>query len=123
MSTISSITREPLQSTASTQAATSAMGQAVKDLAKALRADDLETAKKAYVQVIKSAPEGASWNAGSPIAQLGRALHGGDIAAAKDVMRSAFQDFRAMRPPVVPAPPQDASTLPAKQDGALHVVA
>lgn len=123
MSTIPTIARDPLQSAASTQAATSAVGQAVKDLGKALRADDLEAAKQAYVQIIKSAPEGASWNPGSPIAQLGRALHGGDIAAAKDVMRSALQDIRAMRPPVVPAPPQDKSTLPATPTGALHVVA
>lgn len=100
--------------------------QAVKDLAVSLHSGDLETAKKAYVQIVKNAPDGATWNPESAFAELGRALKAGDLAAAKEAAKGAWQDFRPAPPPVtpgVPAPAPAPSTTGGTAGTLLNVVA
>lgn len=100
--------------------------QAVKDLAVSLRSGDLDAAKQAYVQLVQSAPEGASWNPESNFAELGRALKAGDLAAAKEAAKGAWQDFRSATPPVIPGVPEPAaapSTTGGTAGTLLNVVA
>lgn len=65
------------------------------DLTKAVRTGDLEGAKQAYANIIKDAPEGATWPADSAFASLGKALATGHIGAAKAVLADAVRDARA----------------------------
>jgi hypothetical protein len=80
---------------------------AFKPLAQALRAGDLTAARSAYADIVKQAPEGATFKPGSPFAEMGKALLQGDVDAAK-------VDFRAMvkgaltQPPIVSPPPAPA---------------
>lgn len=100
--------------------------QAVKDLAVSLRSGDVDAAKQAYVQLVKSAPDGASWNPESNFAELGRALKAGDLAAAKEAAKGAWQDFRSATPPVTPGVPEPAaapSTTGGTAGTLLNVVA
>lgn len=100
--------------------------QAVKDLAASLQAGDLGAAKQAYVQLVKNAPDGATWNPESAFAQLGRALKAGDLAAAKEAAKAAWQDFRQATPPVIPGVPEPApapSTTGGTAGTLLNVVA
>lgn len=62
--------------------------QAVRDLGKSLRAGDLDAAREAYVDIIRNAPEGATWQKDSGFAQIGKALVQGDLEGAK----TAFAD-------------------------------
>lgn len=126
MNSISSTATAPVQSTFTPPAASSPVRQGVKDLAKALHAEDLTAAKEAYARIVRTAPEGTKWPHGSPFESLGRALHAGDIGAAKDVMASAFQALRAARQPsmpVQPMPPQSIAVDPGSPGATLSVVA
>lgn len=81
MTTISGASRPPI----------SPERQAFRDLAKSLRAGDLDGAKQAYVSMIRNAPEGATWNPNSGFAAVGKALMSGDMAAAKDAFAAAVK--------------------------------
>ena len=74
MNSISSTATAPVQSTFTPPAASSPVRQGVKDLAKALHAEDLTAAKEAYARIVRTAPEGTKWPQGSTFESLGRAL-------------------------------------------------
>jgi nitrate reductase assembly molybdenum cofactor insertion protein NarJ len=82
--------------------------QAARELTKALRSEDLEGARRAYAGLVSALPDGLHVKAGTPLAEVGKALAQGDIAAA----RSAYVDvFRNRRPqPEAPAPAVPSST-------------
>jgi hypothetical protein len=104
--------------------------QAVKDLATALKAGDLQAAKVAYGQVVRNAPEGATWNPEGAFAQMGRALKAGDMAAAQEVAKAAWndlkQDLKPVTPPATPGVPEPVaapSTTGGTAGTLLNVVA
>ncbi len=66
------------------------------DLTKAIRTGDLEGAKQAYKNIVKDAPEGATWPKDSAFAELGKALAKGDIAGAKAIMIDAVKAARGV---------------------------
>lgn len=112
-----------------TEAATRAaapgpLRQANRDLATALRNDDLAGAQQAYATLAKAVPEGYELKAGSPFSRLGEALTGGDIGAAKgayaDIFRSRI-DRTAQQPEPVPAPAP--STTGGSSGSLLNAVA
>ncbi|GAB4037525.1 MAG: hypothetical protein Fur0014_05310 [Rubrivivax sp.] len=103
--------------------------QALKDLVHSLQSGDLDGARQAWVQVVRHAPEGATWNPASGFAEIGRALKAGDIAAAQEAAKAAMAAWAERRPgtaPVPPAPPEPAAA-PSTTGGAagtlLNVVA
>ena len=100
--------------------------QALKDLAAALKSGDLDGAKQAYVQVLKQAPEGATWNPDSGFAEVGRALKAGNVEAAREAAKAALIDRRPSTPPVTPGVPEPAaapSTTGGTAGTLLNVVA
>jgi hypothetical protein len=100
--------------------------QAMKDLTAALKAEDLGAARQAFAQVVKNAPEGATWNPDSGFAAVGRALKDGDVVAAREAGKAALQGLRETKAPVSPgvAEPQKTPTTTGGSVGAhLNVVA
>ena len=101
--------------------------QAVKDLTIALKNEDLAAARTAYVQMLRNAPEGATWNASGPVADVGRALVQGDVVAAKEIARTALQGLKPERPanttPGEPSTPKAVSTTGGTAGTLLNVVA
>jgi hypothetical protein len=102
--------------------------QASRDLVQALRSDDLDAARGAFVSLAKAMPEDAQWKPGSPFAALGKALVQGDIEAARTAAAEVFP-HRPMgggdrTAPVVPVP---TTAVPSSTGGAagsnLSVVA
>lgn len=102
----------------------------VRQLGKSLRNDDLQGAKQAFADIVRTAPEGASWPKGSAFASLGRALATGDLAAAKqsfaEALRSRLDVVKTPGEPVV-APLNTTGPSPAAAGGlaggTIHVVA
>jgi hypothetical protein len=100
--------------------------QAVKDLATSLKSGDLDGARQAYVQVVKNAPEGATWNPESHFAEIGRALKAGNLEAAKEAAKAAWDERRPSAPPVTPGVPEPVlapSTTGGTAGTLLNVVA
>lgn len=122
MTTISN----PLPAVERTLPGTPTGRQAVKDLAVSLQSGDLGSARKAYVQIVKNAPDGATWNPESAFAELGRALKSGNLEAAKEAAKAAWKDFKPATPPVTPGLPEPApasSTTGGTAGTLLNVVA
>lgn len=92
-----------------------AVPQAVKDdvkaLGQALRADDLQAARGAFVELAKQAPEGATLQPGSPFAELGKSLAQGDVAAAKTAFASMVRS-QIEKPSTGPIKPEQPISLP-----------
>lgn len=88
----------------------------MKQLTSALRSGDIDTAKQAYVNLVKNAPEGKTWDPDSDFAALGKALKSGDVDAAKQAFAQMVQDARGKggdQPPStmpVPSPLSTSST-------------
>jgi len=61
--------------------------QQFQDLSQALQSNNLDAAKAAFAKISSADPKAAS-NPNSPLAQLGKALQGGDLAGAQQVMAS-----------------------------------
>jgi hypothetical protein len=83
-------------------------------LSKALQSNDLNAAKAAYASLTSNAPNNASSNPNSPLAQLDKALQNGDLASAQQVfsqMRgnhhriSAATNTHDVQAPAPPPPP------------------
>jgi hypothetical protein len=76
-------------------------------LSSALESGDIAAAKKAYVSLAQNAREGAAMKAGSPFAQLGKALAAEDLPAAQ-------ASFAKLGRGIVPAPslPAEPPTAP-----------
>lgn len=93
-----------------------ALKEAWLGLTGALKNGDLEAAKKSYAELVKNAPEGATFTRGSPFAQLGRALMTGDMEAAKTayatMVRNRFEGAGGKPPPkpMEPMPPSPVVT-------------
>jgi hypothetical protein len=88
--------------------APTAEGEAVRSLAKSLRAGDVDAAKTAYADVVRNAPAGATLERGSPFADLGKALRQGDVEAAKVAFTDMLKAAKGQLPPVaspIVAPP------------------
>jgi hypothetical protein len=87
----------------------SPMRQAFKDLSQALTSEDLGAARKAYVAVVKAAPEGAQWKPESAFAEVGRQLTQGNLPAAAEAAKAAGAELRGRienrRPPTGPIVP------------------
>lgn len=82
-------------------------GQAmnIHELSKAVRTGDIDGAKQAYKNIIKDAPEGATWPQDSAFAKLGVALATGHGGAAKAILADAVRDARTSQTTQpVPAP-------------------
>jgi hypothetical protein len=100
--------------------------QAMKDLTQALKTEDLGAARQAFVQVLKNAPEGATWKPDSGLAEVGRALLAGDVVAAKEAGKAALQGLKPQQPPATPGepePPKAPSTTGGTAGTLLNVVA
>lgn len=109
-----------------TPAGTPVSRQALKDLGAALRSEDLDGARQAYVQVIRNAPEGATWNPDGAFAEVGRALKAGNIEAAREAAKAGLQALRPDAAPVnpgVPGPATAVSTTGGTAGTLLNVVA
>jgi hypothetical protein len=123
---MTTITRSMPLTTEPPPASNPAGRQAVKALAQALKSEDLQAAKEAYVQILKNAPAGATWNPDSPLATVGRALRDGDIATAQEATKAALQALRPSRGPSIPeqpVPPKAPSTTGGTAGTLLNVVA
>lgn len=112
------------------QGAGAAIPDNVRQLGKSLRNDDIQGAKQAFADIVRNAPEGASWPKGSAFAELGRALVAGDVPAAKqafgDALRSRLDTVRPPGGPVEP-PLNKTTSAPAAgggmAGGTIYVVA
>jgi len=62
------------------------------DLGKSLRSGDVDGAKQAYANLVRNAPEGKTWPAGSSFADLGKALVQGNMDAARTAFASMIKD-------------------------------
>lgn len=105
---------------------TPASRQALKDLGASLRSGDLDGARQAYVQVIRNAPEGATWNPDSAFAEVGRALKAGNVEAAREAAKAGLQALRPDASPVNPGVPEPVvapSTTGGTAGTLLNVVA
>lgn len=83
------------------------VGQSVKALGKALRTDDLDAARAAYVQLAKALPKDQPAMAGKPFVELGKALVHGDMDAAQIAFRGMVKgvmDGRSDPPAPLPVP-------------------
>ena len=60
--------------------------QDFQNLSKALQSGNLDDAKKAYTQLVKDSPAGATQDPNSPLSQIGTALQNGDVAGAQKAM-------------------------------------
>lgn len=98
---------------------TPAQREAVKQLAKAFKSDDLAQAREAFAGLVKAAPDGATWNPDSAFASLGRALAAGDLPAAKEAAKEALTSLRSVKTPPQPGPtlPEPAGTNPQPAAG------
>jgi hypothetical protein len=67
------------------------VGQSAKALGKALRTDDLDAARAAYVQLAKALPKDQPTGAGAPFVELGKALAHGDMGAAQAAFRGMLK--------------------------------
>jgi hypothetical protein len=79
--------------------------QAFIDLAKSMRTGDLSAARKAYADVVKNAPAGASFTPGSPFAEIGKSLAKGDLASAQEAFRSLLRGAIGKHGGTAPQPP------------------
>lgn len=111
--------RPPANLQATSATPPSPQREAWSDLRRALRTDDLPAARQAYVSLIKNAPQGATFPRDSNFAELGKALAGGDVGAAKEAFR-AMQLARWSGAPPAPLPP---APLPAEQAGGVDLFA
>jgi len=92
---------------------------ALKDMSQALSSDDLGAARQAYAELARNAPAGATLQAGSPFAQLGKALLQGDLEGAKKVVASIGDRPLHGRIPVPQAPsPLPTPAAPSSIGGA-----
>jgi hypothetical protein len=93
--------------------------QASRDLAQALRRDDLDAARQAYVSLAKAMPDDAKLEPGAPFAALGKALVQGDVAAARAAAAEVFPHrvvgAGARGAPAVPTP---VVSVPSSTGGA-----
>ncbi|HSW06101.1 hypothetical protein [Aquabacterium sp.] len=95
------------------------------DLTKSVRTGDLEGAQEAYKNILKNAPEAASWPQGTAFAKLGVALTKGDIDQAKTIMVDALRDARdarAVRNPE-PVPPTQPTLAGSSVGSTLNLTA
>lgn len=101
--------------------------EAFRQLAQALKAGDLDSAKQAYAGVVRNAPDGATWNPASPFAQLGKALAGGDVAAAQSafaaMVKGQVQHHERETPVTPPVTPPTTSSTGGTAGGLLSVTA
>jgi hypothetical protein len=67
---------------------------AFRQLGNALKQGDVDGAKQAYASIVKNAPDGATWNPGSPFAALGKSLMSGDVQGAQAAMQQMVQNAR-----------------------------
>ena len=72
--------------------------ESFQSLSSALESGDMATAKQAYASLAQNARDGASLKAGSPFAQLGKALATENLPAAQDAFKKIGSNL------VVPAP-------------------
>lgn len=86
----------------------------VKALAESLQADDLSGAKRAYAQIIRQAPPGATWNPDGGMAHIGRALREGDVEAARKAAQVAWEELKATHGPGSPTTPVPRTPTPAE---------
>ena len=89
--------------------------QNIHQLTKAVRTGNLEEARQAYADIVKSAPAGATWNPDSAFAQLGRDLLRGNMVAAKVDVVHALKDLHAKVRPT----PTAESTKPVGSTGTI----
>ena len=82
----------------------SPLREATRDLALALRNNDLAGAREAFVAVVKSAPDTAQWDPESSVAAVGRALLKGDLPAAQEAAKAGLAGLRDKGAPVSPDP-------------------
>ncbi len=112
-------------------AVNAAFRESARDLAVALRQDDLAGAREAFAGLVKAAPEGAQWNPDSAYAAVGRALVKGDLAAAQEAAKAGLQAWRDQRgdqkgpdlPTPVPQPMPAPSSSGGTAGSVLNVVA
>jgi hypothetical protein len=96
--------------------------EAARAMAKSLRAGDLDGAREAYTGMVRNRPEGATWQPGSPFAELGKAIVKGDLEGA----RTAFASMLKVRTEPVPVDiPTAGGPSPTGGDtgSSLHIVA
>ena len=92
----------------------------MRQLTQALRNDDLEGARKAWVEVVRNAPDGATMPKDGAFAEVGRALLAGDMAEAKHVATEFLRErIHGVRPPGQPVTPPvtDRGPTPAAAGG------
>lgn len=92
--------------------------QAFRDLAKSLKAGDIDGARQAYESMMKNAADGVKWNSDSAFADLGKALKAGDMSAAREAFTSMVKG-RTGGPVVLPTPPVASLSTP----GGVNLVA
>ena len=91
--------------------------QAFGALAKSLRSGDADGAKEAYANMVRNAPEGATWPKGSHFADLGMALVKGDMDAARTAFASMVKDKAGALAPVKGGPIVTPSPVPSTTGG------
>ena len=110
------IAAPPLSGPETRPMARSPMRNAFTDLSKALAAEDLGGARKAYGAIVTAAPDGAQWKPDSAFAEVGRKLAQGDLPAAAEAAKTAATDLRGRienrRPPAAPVKPPVVVTPP-----------
>jgi cytoskeletal protein RodZ len=103
-----------------------ALKEAWQGLAKALKSDDLDAARRSCAAPIKNAPEGATFTKGSPFAQLGKALVTGDMAAAKaafaTMVRPRLEGTTTPTAPTQDPPPTTNSVVTSSTGGSAGTV-
>jgi len=82
----------------------------IHDLTKAVRTGDLDAARRAYRDIVKTAPDGATLTRGGAFAQLGQALVTGDPDSAKSIIIDAAKAPRGNS--TMPVPPPMPSPMP-----------
>ncbi len=107
----------PSQPVKAAPAAATGAREAFASLGKALRGGDLDAAKVAYADVLRTAPEGATLTRGSAFVQLGSAIVKGDVGAAK----AAYAEMVKARPGAS-LPGLPGGTLPLPAQGATDAV-
>ena len=105
------------QPNAGVVAAPSPERQAFGALAKSLRRGDVDGANEAYANLVRNAPEGATWPKGSHFADLGMALVKGDMDAARTAFASMVKDKVGTLPPVKGGPIVAPSPVPSTTGG------
>jgi len=95
----------------------SPMREATRDLAVALRNNDLAGAREAFVAVVKAAPDTAQWDPDSSVAAVGRALLKGDLPAAQEAAKAGLVALREQGRPETPEPRPAPGPQPGPQPG------